>query len=195
MSSDSAPVQLNAKDFASQAKAKNTVRAYRTDWNHFCAWCQDVGAKFLPASPETVALYLSAHVEVFKVSTLERRLVAIGQAHRLAEKDDPTSSKLMMLRDEIKKAEMRVRQIRELRERKLSLLAVLKANGGAKKELEMTPEEEALFKDMVKVLRSHKDVLWKAKKKEEYKPEKQPEPKKEAEGEVHEKAPAQPEPE
>lgn len=85
-----------------------------------------------------------------------------GEASK-AEDDEPDSSKVKMLRDEIKKSERRIKQIRELRERKISLLAVLKANGGGAKELDLTPEEEALFKDLVKVVRSHKDILGKAK--------------------------------
>jgi len=36
----------------------------------------------LPAAPETVALYLSELASAFKVSTIQRRLAAIAEAHR-----------------------------------------------------------------------------------------------------------------
>ena len=77
--------------------------------------------------------------------------------------DSPDSPEVAMLGDEIKKSSQRMKQIRELRERKIALIAVLKANG-SKKEEEMTPEEEALLKDIVKVIRSYKDVAYKTAK-------------------------------
>lgn len=83
-----------ARAFASQATAANTKRAYRADWADFCAWCDSRDASALPAASETVALYVASRAEVgpdaedgrptagLKVSTLERRLSAINQAHR-----------------------------------------------------------------------------------------------------------------
>ena len=48
-----------ARAFVGAAKAPATLRAYRSDWAHFQAWCGAHGADALPASPETVALYLT----------------------------------------------------------------------------------------------------------------------------------------
>lgn len=73
------------------AYADATRRAYRSDLEHFGAWCEQEGRCPLPASPETVAEYLAAHVDDLKPSTLSRRLAAISQAHKLAELDTPTT--------------------------------------------------------------------------------------------------------
>ena len=73
-----------AQDFATRARAENTLRAYRSDWRNFEAWCQVRQFPACPAASETVALYLTALSRTHKVSTLTRRLSAISQAHRTA---------------------------------------------------------------------------------------------------------------
>lgn len=64
--------------------ARNTRRAYTSDWADFSAWCQNRGAKSMPGSPETVARYLSELAETHKLSTLQRRMVSITYAHKEA---------------------------------------------------------------------------------------------------------------
>lgn len=81
-----------ARDYVGQAKAENTRRAYRSDWQDFVIWCQARGLDPLPAPPETLALYLTAKAEECKVSTLQRRLSAISQAHAAAGHDSPTKT-------------------------------------------------------------------------------------------------------
>ena len=73
-----------AREYAMQAKSKNTRRAYQTDLNAFIGWCDEHGLCALPAEMETLAAYLTAHAGVLKVSTLTRRLSAIREAHRYA---------------------------------------------------------------------------------------------------------------
>ena len=73
-----------ARDYAGQAKAPNTVRAYEADWRSFSAWCSAKSLTAMPAAPATVLLYLTDHAGVLKVSTLQRRLSAIRQAHEYA---------------------------------------------------------------------------------------------------------------
>lgn len=79
-----------AREYVGAAKAPNTRRAYRQDWQHFAAWCEGLGAAAMPAAPETVAAYLTAHADQLAVSTLQRRLVAVRQAHAAARQEDPT---------------------------------------------------------------------------------------------------------
>jgi site-specific recombinase XerD len=74
------------------SKADNTKRAYRSDWAHFAGWCAAHGLPALPASPETVALYLSDLAATHKPSTLTRRLAAISVAHQAASQPSPTRS-------------------------------------------------------------------------------------------------------
>jgi integrase len=88
-----------ARGFAEQAKAENTKRAYRADWKDFRAWCTERGLDALPASPETVTLYIADRAspsdgsDPLKVSTLERRLAAISQAHRMSGLPSPASTR------------------------------------------------------------------------------------------------------
>lgn len=90
----SADVSLveRAKEYMSQAKADNTLRAYRADWREFSTWCLRNERTPLPASPETVVLYLTARAGVCRTSTLQRRLSAISQAHKAAGYETPTTA-------------------------------------------------------------------------------------------------------
>ena len=66
------------------SKAKNTVRAYKSDFNDFCLFCSKNGFKSLPSEPKIVSLYLThLSTKEVKMSTLKRRLVSIGIIHRL----------------------------------------------------------------------------------------------------------------
>jgi integrase len=73
-----------AIDFADQALSPATLRAYRTDWQHFCGWCREAGWPALPAAPETIAAYLAALAATHARSVLSRRLAALSRAHKLA---------------------------------------------------------------------------------------------------------------
>lgn len=75
-----------ARDYIGHAKAQATLRAYRSDWDDFSTWCADQGVPALPATTATVALYLTGLVNAGrKVSTLQRRISAISQAHQAAQ--------------------------------------------------------------------------------------------------------------
>jgi len=79
-----------ARAYAEDGHAENTRRGYRADWQAFTRWCAARDLPGLPAAPTTLALYLTDQAEVLKVSTLQRRLAAIGQAHRLKGYASPT---------------------------------------------------------------------------------------------------------
>lgn len=53
---------------------------------------QKPGTQRPAASPEAIALYLSAHADVHKTSTLERRLVTVALAHTARGFEKPTDS-------------------------------------------------------------------------------------------------------
>jgi len=66
------------------SKAKNTVRAYKSDFNDFGLFCAQNGFKSLPSEPKTVSIYLTyLSTKAVKMSTLKRRLVSIGVIHKL----------------------------------------------------------------------------------------------------------------
>ena len=81
-----------ARAFLRAAKAKSTLRAYRSDWNDFSTWCREHGEDALPAAPETVAYYLTARAATHKPATLQRRLTAITKAHQAAGHASPAST-------------------------------------------------------------------------------------------------------
>jgi integrase len=79
-----------ARTYVTAAKAENTLRAYRSDWREFESWAAHVGLQALPATPETVALYIADLAEVAKASTIARRLTSIAEGHRAAKQPSPT---------------------------------------------------------------------------------------------------------
>jgi integrase len=81
-----------AEGYARASKAENTITALRAGWAAFFSWCAAMGLQALPAAPETVALYLSAHGSTLKLSTLRLRSWAIGAAHRTRGLADPTKT-------------------------------------------------------------------------------------------------------
>ncbi|CAN5801083.1 site-specific integrase [soil metagenome] len=89
-------LEERAKQYFHQARAENTVKAYNHDLEDFAVWCKvDMGGRgFSPASPETVALYITDLAgRGLKAATIGRRLSAIGQLHQEAELEDPTKAK------------------------------------------------------------------------------------------------------
>ena len=66
------------------SKAKNTVRAYKSDFEDFGLFCIKHGFVNLPTEPKTVSLYLTyLSNKNAKISTIKRRLVSIGVIHKI----------------------------------------------------------------------------------------------------------------
>ena len=66
------------------SKANNTVRAYKSDFKDFGAFCIKNGFKNLPSEPKIVSLYLThLATKEIKLSTIKRRLVSIGVIHKI----------------------------------------------------------------------------------------------------------------
>jgi integrase len=75
---------------ASFSRSPNTEKAYRNSFSSFQRWCVSVNRRPLPASAETVALYLTARIEGgLRVATATVHAAAISAAHRTAGKPDP----------------------------------------------------------------------------------------------------------
>lgn len=70
----------------------NTFKAYNCDCKHYLAW----GGNF-PATAFEIARYITDHATTLSVATLERRLVAIGTAHRHLGFVSPTEDVLVKL--------------------------------------------------------------------------------------------------
>tara|TARA_Y100001970_G_C14217097_1_gene850309 strand:+ start:585 stop:1538 length:954 start_codon:yes stop_codon:yes gene_type:complete len=65
------------------SKAANTLRAYKSDFQDFRAFCAKHGFIPMPTEPKIVSLYLTHLSKKSKISTLRRRLVSISMFHKL----------------------------------------------------------------------------------------------------------------
>ena len=76
-----------------------TLRAYKSDWTHFMAWCDEHHLVALSCRASRRAMYLTDMADSgdFKASTLSRRLVSIAQAHKAAGHTSPTSDETVRL--------------------------------------------------------------------------------------------------
>ena len=64
------------------SKAKNTIRAYKSDYRDFVLFCSKHGMKSMPTDPKIVSLYLTHLSKNSKFSTLKRRLASINVMHK-----------------------------------------------------------------------------------------------------------------
>ena len=79
------------QDYAGRSKSAATIKAYASGWRDFLDFCAERELSALPASDQTVALYLSAMADRgAKAATIARRLVVISQAHKGADLASPT---------------------------------------------------------------------------------------------------------
>jgi integrase len=72
--------------------AVRTARAYLADWRDFAGWCAARGHRPLPATPSTVASYLTELAASRSDATVHRRRAAIAKIHQLAQFTSPTRS-------------------------------------------------------------------------------------------------------
>jgi integrase len=78
-----------ARDYVDAASSANTRRAYGSDWRHFSSWCRRQGLATMPASPQTIGLYITACAsgtvsgdkKPNSVSTVERRLSSLSWSY------------------------------------------------------------------------------------------------------------------
>lgn len=85
------PLHQSAEELLLASKSKATAKAYQSDWQHFEKWAVANGRTAIPASPETVILYLTAlNGQGLKISTIRRRVATISQAHQHAGHETPT---------------------------------------------------------------------------------------------------------
>jgi integrase len=125
-----------AHRYMEQAQAQATRRAYASDWRDFSQWCDRNGLASLPATPSTVALYLTSlakpgeNEKPRKAATITRRLTSINAAHKLAGLDSPATMNHRLVADTLHgiRRTLGVAQTRKkplTRDRLLKLLATL----------------------------------------------------------------------
>ena len=86
------PSLEQVRAFIRASKADSTLRGYKSDWRHFCHWCEGHGLGALPASPEAVASYIAECAARLKVGSIQRRLNAIAEAHKAVGLESPTAT-------------------------------------------------------------------------------------------------------
>jgi site-specific recombinase XerD len=115
------PAELLAH-YASKARSANTVRTYRTQWQHFQSWCGTKSRPCIPASPETIAWYLAERAQTgAALSSIAVALASIRFAHdqvgAAMQRDDPL---LRLVLDGIRREHVRPqRQAEPLRQKLL----------------------------------------------------------------------------
>ncbi len=75
-------LEIETLDNLKLSKAKNTIRAYKSDFNDFVLFCSKHNLQSLPSNPKIVSLYLTHLSRQSKFSTLKRRLASINVMHR-----------------------------------------------------------------------------------------------------------------
>lgn len=82
-----------ANYFAKRSVSPATKRAYESDWVQFQSFCETYELEELPATPETVCLYLTHMAESRStVATIVRRCTSITAIHRASGHDTPIKS-------------------------------------------------------------------------------------------------------
>lgn len=85
-----------ARGFLMAARSDATRRAYQSDLRTFERWCREHGRCPLPATSDTIALFVSARAQAGrKVSTITRACSAITEAHRAAGFESPCASTIV----------------------------------------------------------------------------------------------------
>jgi len=78
-------LSTRAAVYATRARGPGTLRAYRSAWTGYEAWCRSLGRDPLDGDPETVAMYVTRRADDgLAVSSLRVALAAIRTAHLLA---------------------------------------------------------------------------------------------------------------
>jgi integrase len=75
------------------ARANKTQRTYASCWRSFGQWCKDVGRQPLPATEETVCLYLAHQGARLKVASVRCHAWAIEHYHTQAGKSSPVDKR------------------------------------------------------------------------------------------------------
>ena len=79
------------------AFAKNTIRAYRSDFTQYQNWCLQNNLEPIPANADTMAMYVDYLGENNKSATIRRRINSLGTVLKLSKNHDPTKQSEVIL--------------------------------------------------------------------------------------------------
>ena len=79
------------------AFAKNTIRAYKSDFAQYQNWCLQNKLNPFPATAETMVLYVDYLSNTNKSATIRRRINSLGTILKLSKNYDPTKQPEVVL--------------------------------------------------------------------------------------------------
>ena len=79
------------------AFSENTLRAYRSDFKQYEAWCAQRKQPSLPATADLVAEYVDFMAARNKSATIRRRINSLGTIFKLSKHPDPTKKPEVLL--------------------------------------------------------------------------------------------------
>ena len=79
------------------AFAKNTIRAYRSDFIQYQTWCSHNNIDSIPATAETMAQYVDYLATIRKSATIRRRINSLGTVLKLSKHYNPTNQPEVIL--------------------------------------------------------------------------------------------------
>ena len=79
------------------AFSENTLRAYRSDFQQYEAWCAIKNQPSLPATADLLADYVDFMATENKSATIRRRINSLGTIFRLSKNPDPTKEPEVVL--------------------------------------------------------------------------------------------------
>ena len=79
------------------AFAKNTIRAYRSDFIQYQTWCAHNNIHSIPATADGMAQYVDYLATIRKSATIRRRINSLGTVLKLSKHNDPTKQPEVIL--------------------------------------------------------------------------------------------------
>jgi len=79
------------------AFAKNTIRAYRSDFIQYQTWCSHNNMDSIPATAEAMAQYVDYLATIRKSATIRRRINSLGTVLKLSKHHDPSKQPEVIL--------------------------------------------------------------------------------------------------
>jgi len=79
------------------AFAENTIRAYRSDFIQYQAWCSHNNIESIPSTAEAMAQYVDYLATIRKSATIRRRINSLGTVLKLSKHYDPTKQPEVVL--------------------------------------------------------------------------------------------------
>ena len=79
------------------AFAKNTIRAYRSDFIQYQTWCSHNNIDSIPATADVMAQYVDYLASTRKSATIRRRINSLGTVLKLSKHRDPTKQPEVIL--------------------------------------------------------------------------------------------------